>query len=369
MLCRRLPATLGFGVSWVLTSSTFVNVRHQSLHAALRAPRGSHYAKLGVPVTATEAELKSAYRKRALECHPDVVAPGDKSSAEAEFRRISEAYSVLGDPRQRPLYDRSIGVAIVEHPDTAGRPVATATPRKQTPTQARRPSSPLRSTSPGARAQSPGRPPSPGRGRWTLGGRPGGMVRGEADAVFRAAFQGKTIHDVVFAARYAKKYGRDKPAAAGAAPGRRGDGLAKSGSDLGRESADEAIQTTAEDIARLYETKYKFVDPKLVRIHLTTNAGEPAEPPSSYMPFRPFHGVPPPPGVIAMPDPQAEAPVQLKASEDFRIEVDEREWRDLALPAGYAQDASESAVFAKRDRKAHHEPHNLGMLRSHRRPV
>ncbi len=62
-----------------------------------------YYATLGVPKTATEKELKQAYRKLARKYHPD-VNPGDKS-AEAKFKEINEANEVLGDPDKRRKYD------------------------------------------------------------------------------------------------------------------------------------------------------------------------------------------------------------------------------------------------------------------------
>ncbi len=62
-----------------------------------------YYATLGVPKTATEKELKAAYRKLARTHHPD-VNPGDPS-AETKFKELNEAYEVLGDPAKRRKYD------------------------------------------------------------------------------------------------------------------------------------------------------------------------------------------------------------------------------------------------------------------------
>jgi DnaJ-class molecular chaperone len=62
-----------------------------------------YYSTLGVAKTATDKEIKQAYRKLARKHHPD-VNPGDKS-AEARFKDINEAYEVLGDPAKRKKYD------------------------------------------------------------------------------------------------------------------------------------------------------------------------------------------------------------------------------------------------------------------------
>ena len=62
-----------------------------------------YYQTLGVAKTASEKELKQAYRKLARKHHPD-VNPGDKA-AEAKFKEINEAYEVLGDPDKRRKYD------------------------------------------------------------------------------------------------------------------------------------------------------------------------------------------------------------------------------------------------------------------------
>jgi molecular chaperone DnaJ len=63
-----------------------------------------YYEVLGVSRTATESELKSAYRKIAMMSHPD-RHPGDKV-AEERFKEAAEAYAVLADSEKRSLYDR-----------------------------------------------------------------------------------------------------------------------------------------------------------------------------------------------------------------------------------------------------------------------
>ena len=62
-----------------------------------------YYAILGVSVTATQEEIKHAYRQLARRYHPD-RNPGDKV-AEERFKEINEAYEILGDPVKRRRYD------------------------------------------------------------------------------------------------------------------------------------------------------------------------------------------------------------------------------------------------------------------------
>ncbi len=63
------------------------------------------YEVLGVARDAAPEQIKSAYRKAALQWHPD-RNPGNKEEAEHNFRAASEAYAVLSDPQKRSVYDR-----------------------------------------------------------------------------------------------------------------------------------------------------------------------------------------------------------------------------------------------------------------------
>ena len=63
-----------------------------------------YYAALGIKKTASEKEIKAAFRKLARKYHPD-VNPSDKS-AEQRFKEINAAHDVISDPAKREKYDR-----------------------------------------------------------------------------------------------------------------------------------------------------------------------------------------------------------------------------------------------------------------------
>jgi curved DNA-binding protein len=63
-----------------------------------------YYETLGISKTASEDEIRSAFRKLARKYHPDVAK--DKKTAEEKFKQINEAYEVLSDPEKRRKYDQ-----------------------------------------------------------------------------------------------------------------------------------------------------------------------------------------------------------------------------------------------------------------------
>lgn len=65
-----------------------------------------YYQVLGVERSASDEQIKAAYRKLARKHHPDLHQGEDKKAAEERFKEINEAYEVLGDPEKRSKYDQ-----------------------------------------------------------------------------------------------------------------------------------------------------------------------------------------------------------------------------------------------------------------------
>ena len=68
-------------------------------------PNKNYYNILDVPRTATDDDIKKAYRKLAMQFHPD-KNPGREKWANEKFKEINEAYGVLGNPDKRKQYDQ-----------------------------------------------------------------------------------------------------------------------------------------------------------------------------------------------------------------------------------------------------------------------
>ncbi|GAM88978.1 hypothetical protein ANO11243_070120 [Dothideomycetidae sp. 11243] len=77
------------------------------------------YEVLGVPRSASQAEIKKAYHKAALSSHPDKVPESEREDADAKFKSISQAYEILSDGQTREMYDTH-GMAAFERGSGGG---------------------------------------------------------------------------------------------------------------------------------------------------------------------------------------------------------------------------------------------------------
>jgi curved DNA-binding protein CbpA len=73
-----------------------------------------HYQVLGIPYTATAAEISRAYREAMKRVHPDRQQPDRRAAAEGRARAINAAYAVLKHPLRRQAYDRTIRARLVQ---------------------------------------------------------------------------------------------------------------------------------------------------------------------------------------------------------------------------------------------------------------
>jgi molecular chaperone DnaJ len=85
------------------------------------ATKRDYYEILGLTKTATQADIKSAYRKMALKWHPDKHAD-NKEEAETKFKEINEAYQVLSDEKKRQTYDQFGHAAFDQASGMGGNP-------------------------------------------------------------------------------------------------------------------------------------------------------------------------------------------------------------------------------------------------------
>ncbi len=100
----------------------------------------SLYALLGLPSTATPQELRQAFRALSKRYHPDTTTL-PVAEAQDQFRRLQEAYLVLGDPQRRSTYDSQLRLALIQRIGALNGPAAPEAPSPviSGPAPARRP--------------------------------------------------------------------------------------------------------------------------------------------------------------------------------------------------------------------------------------
>ncbi|MCO5555287.1 hypothetical protein L7F22_008832 [Adiantum nelumboides] len=89
--------------------STFISSSSSSSSSRPAEPATS-YDVLEIPPTATDREIKAAYRRLAGQYHPDRTPPAEKEASTTKFLQIHAAYSLLSDPRRRAQYDLQLSL-------------------------------------------------------------------------------------------------------------------------------------------------------------------------------------------------------------------------------------------------------------------
>lgn len=72
-----------------------------------------YYELLGIETDATPEQIKKAYRKKALQLHPD--KRGNTKEAQDEFTRMKQAYDVLSDPQKKEVYDQYVPFSLLSY--------------------------------------------------------------------------------------------------------------------------------------------------------------------------------------------------------------------------------------------------------------
>jgi curved DNA-binding protein CbpA len=318
----------------LLPTSFPMFARRSATTSSSSSTRQTYYHVLSLPHTATAQEVKEAFRRRALECHPDTAASDKKATAEADFRRACEAYETLSSEAKRRQYDREMGI------------------KRSTDT----PSSAV-----GAKA-----PSSDAARRMKAASR--GMVRREADAVFAEAFHGKSIHDILFSARFAKKFG-SKQASDASSP----RFTTTTVDDAWKQAADAAAERAKRNAESLRPPWSRRTDgggrsPPSFGTAAATDSAESTYP-GSHMPFRPFPGMELPPGITfddVPPLPKAE-----RLSLDGNMDMSLTPPTPIPSPVVEGLASGNTAVVAETQRRmgAHNaRPPNLGQIYSYQRP-
>jgi hypothetical protein len=273
----------------------------------------SHYEVLGVSNDATQEEIKQAYRKRALECHPDVVPEANRAAASSEFIRLSTAYDALTDPTanvldapQPPSHDTRIN-----HQRDFARP------RKR-------------------------------------------AVRGEAEKTFSKAFNGKHVNDVLFELRMAAKR-------------RAGEGLQAQNvySDImGTQEFTRQVNYWAQTAAKQRGVNLNSAKMTVSNVPPGVRVGE-TRLPSSAVPFRPWKNMVIPDGIAVPAHPQQ--PTHIPLSSDAEgvnlvvgegsAEIAHRDRRSAS------QKNNDEILWAKQHHVAQRlGPDNMGVVYSFQRP-
>ena len=115
-----ISAIIGFSVKFVFFTS------HLAVRQRVRSKTGfamiNHFRVLGVKASATEEEIKKAYKRWSNKYHPDKLlglSEDEKADAAVQLQRVKQAYEVLSDPKQNAAFIKDFNNVIVTDPTAA----------------------------------------------------------------------------------------------------------------------------------------------------------------------------------------------------------------------------------------------------------
>nr|CCM17502.1 Putative DNAj-like protein [Leishmania guyanensis] len=366
--------------------------------AAASTSKLSYYRNLGVGTDATPQEVKAAYHQLALKYHPDVAEEAHKAHAEMLFRRVSEAYEALSDPVRRRAHDAELGIQTHcnQQPSATAATGALSAANAQTGTRADSPAGGAQSLSASARRRKSTASTTSSTSSTAYQQqhrryrKP--FVRGDANRVFADAFDGKTLDEILFDVQRRRR--QEKARSATAAPRCKTDSDPRdaASNDVTRSSSPpppteengvldrdarlrHVMETAAELFAQRAQRQYGHGILRHIRVASSPLPEGPAAPPEAYMPFRPFVGMPAPPGVQTPPEPRLgkvlssqEATVDSSAPESHGTAWYEipKQFHTHTYADGTPQ--SRATSLAKATKYIQGMPHNMGQLYSYHRP-
>jgi curved DNA-binding protein CbpA len=243
------------------------------------------YDRLGLdPNTATLEEIKKTYKQRALKCHPDVVQSSskiEKAKAEAEFRSIAEAYETLSNEKKRKQYDREIGMKSKEEEKEKETQEGKSTSKAKQGMNSRPKSSSsfkmnsTKSTNANKKA--------------TFSSKSNNNINSpflskDAQRIFREAFEGKSVHDVLFSSAIRNKNNNKSKSKSKTS----NDAEEGGSGEEQKELWEKYLNTSREELQRKFKEQHPYANPKDYGFGMRkSHFLNPDEPTSDKFPFRP----------------------------------------------------------------------------------
>lgn len=302
-----------------------------------------YYQRLGINAGATPGDIKAAYRKRALECHPDVVPVSQKSAAEAEFRRVSEAYAILKNSE-----NVSVVAPVAKREETtrnhSGQQTRSSGGSSSTPTQSGDEDVRWRAA------------------RTFQQQKKSPFVRKDADRLFRDAFDGKTLDDIMFQVGVRERRASKRRLAI----------VAEDNASKEPAGHEEVLRRVLSNAARHFAERLakEYGHETVKKTRFIRARGAPATPPSDALPFRPFLNCILPVGV-SLPQLPVMGPTSNLADEAIEHVSHSSAQPHVSskhvMPDGSLDSGKRATALEVKRRESRYMAHNAGQVHSYHR--